>query len=546
MMRARLLIAVMLTLSLVAAAQIRRKQPAASPQADVVTLPSSSPLYAIRIMVRAGSADDAPGREGTANLVAEMLIEGGFGDPKDPVTKEKVAEITRPWGEAATPSVRVDKQSTTFMMRVPADALPRFIAQVLRPMMNRPLWLPVEIDRLRRETLVEIESNLRLEQQELLGLLTLDNYVLEGTPLQTLSVGTVQGLKAITRKDLEAFYRAHYHRGNIVVGITAGTGAAADSVAAALPAARAQGPMPLAAEPGMQKVSAPKQLNGRHMLIVTMPNAIATGIHVGFPYAVTRNHPDYWPLFVANVFFGTHRDEFGRLYQEIRSERGYNYGDYSYVEYLSGRPFSLFPPPNSPRRQQYFSIWVRPVGHQYAHFITKAITAELERFVKHGMTAEELELTKVKGRTLYLNYAENGERRVGYALDDAFYGMRENGYLDQMLRSIDAVTLEQVNTAIKRHLQARNLKYVIVTSDDTGRQLADDIANNTNAQSKTLAEYHIAEPVTPEKEELLQQDKEWLAYHLNIVSENIRVVPSQQLFETAQISGKPASTGAQQ
>src|SRR5687767_10076213 len=358
MIRARILIAVMLTLSLVAAAQIRRKQPAASRQADVIMLPSSSPLYAIRIMVRAGSADDAPGREGTANLVAEMLIEGGFGDPKDPVTKEKLAEITRPWGEAATPSVRVDKQSTTFMMRVPADALPRFIAQVLRPMMNQPLWLPAELDRLRRETLVEIESNLRLEQQELLGLLTLDNYVLEGTSLQTLSAGTVQGLKAITRKDLEAFYRAHYHRGNIVVGVTADTRAAADSVAAALPTARAQGPMPLADEPGMQKVSAPKQLNGRHMLIVTMPNAIATGIHVGFPYAVTRNHPDYWPLFVANVFFGTHRDEFGRLYQEIRSDRGYNYGDYSYVEYLFGRPFSLFPPPNSPRRQQYFSIWV--------------------------------------------------------------------------------------------------------------------------------------------------------------------------------------------
>jgi len=540
-MRARMAIAVVLLCSVLGTAQIQRKQPAASPSGDVVALPSSSPLYAVRIMVRAGSADDAPGKEGTASLVAQMLIEGGFGDPKSPVTKEKLAEITRPWGEAATPDVLVDKQSTTFMMRVPADALPRFLARVLRPMMNQPLWLPAELDRLRRETLVQIESNLRLEQQELLGLLTMDAYVMEGTPLQTLTVGTVQGLKAITRQDLEDFYRAHYHRGNMIVGVTTDNRAAADSIVAALPAARAAGPMPLAE----QKVSAPKPLNGRQMLIVTMPNAIATGIHVGFPYALNRNHPDYWPLFVANVFFGTHRDEFGRLYQEIRSDRGYNYGDYSYIEYLYGRPFFLFPPPNTPRRMQYFSIWVRPVGHQYAHFITKAITAELERFVKNGMTAEELGEAKVKGRTLYLNYAENGERRVGYALDDAFYGMRENGYLDQMLRAIDAVTVEQVNAAIQRHLQVRNLKYVIVTGEEVGKQLAEDIANNTNAQAKTLAEYHITEPVPPEKEEMLQQDKEWLAYHLNIVPERIHVVRSQQLFETAEMPSGP-DAGAKQ
>jgi zinc protease len=185
------------------------------------------------------------------------------------------------------------------------------------------------------------------------------------------------------------------------------------------------------------------------------------------------------------------------------------------------------------------------VGHQYAHFITKAITAELERFVEEGLTAEELAEAKVKGRTLYLNYAENGERRVGYALDDAFYGMRENGYLDQMLKAIDAVTLEQVNAAIRRNLQARNLKYVIVTSDELGKQLAEDIANNTNAQSKTLEEYHITEPVPPDKEEMLQQDKAWLAYHLNIVPEHIRVVRSEQLFETAAIPGAPAA-GAKQ
>lgn len=70
---------------------------------NLVTLPSSSSLYQIQIMVRTGSADDPVGKEGTASLVARALIEGGFGDPKNPITKEKLADTTRPWGDAATP-----------------------------------------------------------------------------------------------------------------------------------------------------------------------------------------------------------------------------------------------------------------------------------------------------------------------------------------------------------------------------------------------------------------------------------------------------------
>ena len=52
---------------------------------------------------------------------------------------------------------------------------------------------------------------------------------------------------------------------------------------------------------------------GHHLLIITQPNAIATGLHLGFPIAVRRGEPDYWPLFVASAFFGAHRDNIGRL-----------------------------------------------------------------------------------------------------------------------------------------------------------------------------------------------------------------------------------------
>ncbi|MBZ5598643.1 MAG: insulinase family protein [Acidobacteriia bacterium] len=491
---------------------------------NLVTLPSSSSLYQIQIMVRTGSADDPPGKEGTANLVARALIDGGFGDPRNPVTKETLAEITRPWGDAATPQVLVDKQATTFSVTVPRDAYPEFIARVLKPMFTQPLWLQAELDRLRREALAGIQSGLRFEDEESLGLAALDNWVIPGLGLDHLTPGTVKGLGAITRDDLASFYKRYYQRGNMFVSTSINDQDHLAALTQALPegegVARPMSLVRVTPEPG------------RHVLIITQPNAIATGLHLGFPIPLARASDDYWPLFVGNAYLGLHRDEFGRLYGEIREERGYNYGDYSYIEYLYGRPFFLFPPPTTPRTQEYFSMWIRPVGHSYTHFIMKAMTAELDRFVKDGLTPGQVAEAKIKARTLYLNYAESLSRQLGYRLDDMFYGMKDNGYLQQMLARIDAVTPEQVNAAIRKYLQVENLKYVIVTNESLGDKLADDIASGNNVTPKTLAEYHISEPVPPEKKQMLEQDEQWKAYPLNIPRSNIQVFKAADMFES--------------
>jgi zinc protease len=502
----------------------------AEPPPNVVTLASASPLYEVQIMARAGSAQDPAGKEGTAYLVGRMLLEGGFGDPKHPVTKEKLAEITRPWGEAAYPQVRVDKETTVFSMTVPRDAFPQFVARALKPMFTQPLFLQAELERIRKEALVGIRSSLRFEQQEQLGLLALDDYVLQGTPLDHLAQGTVEGLQAVTRDDLLAYYRSHYQTLNIFVAASITDPTALKLLVSALPIGPGGGFLRFAS--GHAEAPA-----GHHLLIITQPNAIATGLHLGFPIAMRRGDPDYWPLFVANVSLGTHRDDFGRLYRDIREERGYNYGDYSYIEYYAARPYALFPPPGTPRDQQYFSIWIRPVAHQYAHFILKAMTWELDNFIKNGMTPEQVEAAKQKARTLYLNYADSKGRQLGYRLDDMFYGMKDHGYLTDMLANIDKVTAEQVNAAIKKYLQVANLKYVIVTNESVAQKLADDIASDTNVVSKTREEYHISEPVPPEKQKMLAQDEEWKAYKLNIPRQNITIVKAEQMFETGAIPG---------
>ncbi|HUU12293.1 MAG TPA: pitrilysin family protein [Terriglobia bacterium] len=512
---------------------------AAAQEARLLTVDSSSPLLEVKVSVKAGSALDPEGLEGLGYLTARLLLEGGYGDPKKPVTKEQLAEITRPWGEGAYPRVRVAKEIVTFSFTIPREVFDEYLSQVLRPMITQPLFNPAELDRVRRETLEEIRSNLRFEQLELLGLLALDNVIHDGTSYSHPALGTVQGLEKVTPEAVRRFYRTWYRPDDIAIAVSTKDSAVSGALRGALDdVGRRVGdiePFPSG------KVEPPAAIKGRRVTIIGLPGAIATGLHAGFPIPVTRQYADYWPLYVANVWFGTHRDSFSRLYQVIREERGYNYGDYSYIEHFEGRPSNLFPPTNTPRRYPYFSIWIRPVANEYAHHLLKAMTWELENFVRTGLTAEQVEAAKNKARVLYLSLAENVDRLVGYRLDDEFYGLAP-GYLDQYLARIDAVTTESVNKAIREYLQAENVQYVIITDEEVAEKLADDIAADRNAHGKSPKEYQIDSEerdgvkywlLNETRLKILQQDAVWNAYRLEIPRSNIRVVKAAEMFETA-------------
>ncbi|HXE74500.1 MAG TPA: pitrilysin family protein [Candidatus Xenobia bacterium] len=511
--------------------------PLAAQTPKVVTLGSPAPLVEIKVMVKAGSAADPEGLEGLANLTGQLVIEGGFGEPKKPVTKEALAELTRPWGSGAYPQVSVTKEVTVFSMTVPKEVLTTYVQQVLRPMFTQPLFAAAELDRVKAETLQTLRSDLRFEQIELVGLIALDNVIHEGTNYAHPDIGTEKGLEQITAEAVRRFYATYYKPENIIVGVSSGDAAVMKQVQDALAVG-----LKLEAAPFSRRAAqAPPAVKGRDLLIVAQPNAISAGIHAGFPLPLTRADEDYWPLYIANIWFGTHRDGFSHLYQVIREERGYNYGDYSYIEHFESRPRYLFPPPNAPRRFQYFSIWIRPVQHDYAHHITKALTWELENFVRTGLTEEQCSDAKNKARVLYLSLAETGSRLLGTKLDDEFYGL-DAGYLDNYLATVDAVSCAQINAAIKKYLQAENLRYVIITHKDVAPKLADDIAAGGPAWGKSPADYQIdvkeeggrkLYEIPEARLRTLQGDAVWAFYPLNIPRNRIRIVPAEKLFETS-------------
>ena len=504
----------------------------------VVTLDSPAPLLEIKVMVKAGSAADPQGLEGLAQLTGRLLIEGGFGDPKRPVTKDRLAEITRPWGGGAYPSVRVSKEVTTFSFTVPKEVLDAYLEQVLKPLFAQPQFSAAELNRVRGEVLQQLRS-MRLEQIELVGLIALDTLIHNGTSYAHPDSGTEKGLEQVTREAVERFYATYYKPENIVVGVTSADAAVVEKLRAALSSAGQS----QAAAFSRRTAAPPAAAKGRSLVLLALPNAISSGIHAGFPLSVTRADADYWPLYIANIWFGTHRDGFGNLYTRIREQRGYNYGDYSYIEHFEARPSVLFPPTNTPRRYQYFSIWIRPVAHEYVPHLTKALTWELENFVRSGLSEEQCQQAKNKARVLYLSLAETAERLIGYRLDDDFYGMKL-GYLDGYLERVNAVTCAQVNAAIKKHLQAENIEYLVVTNAAEAPKIAEQITSGGAAWGKAPAEYQIdvkeveggkLYEVPEAKLDLLRRDAAWAHYWLDIPKERIKIVPVEKIFATASL-----------
>ena len=473
-----------------------------------VFLPSASgPFVSFRFLFEAGSIDDPKGREGTAALTGAAMAEGGTRR----LTYEQLLEALYPM--AAGIGVQVDREVTVLHGTVHADHLERYY-DLFRQVLLEPRFDPKECARLKDDQLNALVAGLRATDDEGLGKEALMSIMYAGHPYGRPVEGTVAGLGAIVRDDVIAFRDAHLTQDRLTVGLAGRfTDAFADRVVGDLGALPSNGvtrkPLPPPGTP-----------SGLEALVVTKP-ARAWAISLGHPIAVTRADDDFYPLFVANSYFGEHRTFNGVLMNAMRSLRGLNYGDYSYVEAFVQDGGSTFPLPNVVRRQQAFSIWIRPVSRAHAHFATRQAMRELRRLVDSGLTREAFEETRDFLRHYDKLWVQTPSRRLGYAMDGAFYGTRSlQGELDARLPSM---TVDEVNAAIRRHLSAENLHLAVVADPDGAGPFVEAFV--ANAPSPIRYE-------TETRPEVFDEDRQIAVEKLNTDRSRCRIASAETMFES--------------
>jgi len=463
-----------------------------------------SPLVTIRVVFRTGSINDPEGKNGLNALTALMLGRGGT----QRLSYEELTAALYPW--AASIDAQADKEVTTLVGHVHRDHLEPFSA-ILKDLVLSPRFDSSDFERNREFLTNSLVSGLRGNDDEELGKETLNAMLYVGHPYGSPTIGTECGLQAITLDDVRSFHTQHYTRDTLSVGVAGGYPVGFLSqlerdLAEGLEAGVAE---PLALPP-------PPSLDGLEVLLVDK-DAIATAISIGFPVDVSRADDDFYPLLVANSYFGEHRNFNGLLMNKMRGDRGLNYGDYSYVENFIQDGSSRLPVPNIPRRQQFFSIWIRPVPHHNAHFALRQALRELDRLVTDGLSPVDFEATR-EFLLHYSNlYVQTASRRLGYLLDSMFYGT--GYYIDEIRQRLSTLTVDEVNAAVRRHLRSDNLAIAIVTSE------AEAFRDRLLANGPSPPTYNTAMT-----DEIVAEDEMIMNYELAVNPSRVLVIPVEEMF----------------
>jgi zinc protease len=487
----------------------RVEAPTRAPTEDlkVVLMPvPADPTVSFSLSFAVGSQDDPPGKEGLAFLTGEMLADAA-------TQKRSLDEILEAlYPLASSYNIRVDRERTTLTGRTHRDNVAAFF-ELFSEAFLEPAFKATDFERVQNDAINDLENTLRYSSDEELGKAAFEDFVFRGTRYAHPSEGTVEGLRSITVDDVRAFYESRFTAATALVAIGGGYD---DATVARFKAAVRELP---AGTPVTPPTIEPKPVEGRSVLLISKPGADAS-ISFGFPVDVQRGERDFYALWIANSWLGEHRNQASHLFQVIREHRGLNYGDYSYIEAFPEGGHRTMPPVNVPRREQLFEIWIRTLPNDKAVFALRAALRELEALVDNGLTQQQFELTRGFLKKYSLHFAETTSARLGYAVDDRFYGIDGEGHLARFRKMMDELTLDDVNGAIKRHLQTANLKIAIVTGDAPGLSAA------LTSGAPTPISYD-----TPKPKEITDEDREIAAFPLGIAADRVTVVPVDEAFE---------------
>jgi len=474
---------------------------------DVTLLPSkNSPIVYFRILFKVGSQDDPAGKEGLTALTTALLAQGGTRS----LTYSEVLETLYPM--AARIDYQADKEVVVVTGQCHRDHLDRYYP-ILRDAVLKPRFDPADFGRLRDEAVNTLVNGLRGNDDENLGKWTLQLALYPGHPYGHVDAGTVQGLKAMTLADVQSHYRQRFTRDAVDVGLAGGyppdlVERVKQDFTTTLPEGKsAQPPLPV-----------PRMPEGIEVVIVSKP-CIATAISAGFPIDVTRRDDDWYALLVANSYLGEHRTFNGVLMNELRGKRGLNYGDYSYIENFIQDGGSTFPVPNIPRRQQYFSFWLRPIPHSNALFGLRGGLYYLDKLVSEGIPEEGFQQTRSFLLTYSKLWAQNLDQRLGYLQDSKFYGISD--YLGEVQKRLPTLTKAQVDAALRKHLQSKNLVVALITQDGA--------ASLEALRTGKPTPIHYESAGTPP--EILEEDRVIQKFPVAVNQQRSRVITPGDLFE---------------
>ncbi|MCC6385415.1 MAG: insulinase family protein [Bacteroidia bacterium] len=487
-------------------------------------LPSSDKIV-IKLMFHVGSICDPPGKEGLTKLTAEVMMDGGT----EEMTREQLKELLYP--TAAAYYATVDKEVTVFTFEFHKDHLNKILNPLLG-LVTRPRFEVEDFNRNLSNTRNYLEQVLKSSSDEDYSKLALEDLLFKGTNYAHPVSGTISGIKNINLDDIKRQFSSWITSGNVTIGIAGNY--PSDLIFTIQKQLNLLTPgVPKYPDPGMARSS-----DGLEVEIISKRGALGSAIFGGIKLDLTRSNNEFAALMVANSWLGEHRKSYSRLYQKIREQRSMNYGDYSYIEWYNAGGSNLLPKPGYPRSSNYFSIWIRPVqtaeglkaqypelknikiGH--AHFALRMAMREWDLLVTKGLSQEDFELTRQFLSSYIKLYVQTPAKQLGFLMDSRFYGRQD--YIKEIGELLDKLTVEQVNSVMKRFWKPGNLFVTIVTDASEAEPLKESLLRDLPSPMSYSNELKAVL-----SGDILKEDEMVSKYPLSV--KKVEIINSEDLFK---------------
>jgi len=249
---------------------------------------------------------------------------------------------------------------------------------------------------------------------------------------------TRESIDALTSEGLLSWHRNRYGPQNAILGVAGAV--RAGELVAKLEKWLGRWPRTEASEVWPQD---PAPVSARRVFLVNRPGSVQTAVALG-NIAIDRRSPDYIPMVVMNQVIGGGAT--GRLYLNLREEKGYTYGVYS--------DFSAL---------RYPGPW-RARGNMRTEVTDGALVEffnEIRRIRDVKVAAGELEERKRSIAARFALSLEQPTAILGFAIARKQYGLPAD-FWDSYPAKIMAVTADDVQRVARKYLNPEAMQLVAV------------------------------------------------------------------------------------
>ena len=377
------------------------------------------PLVAMSFTFKGGAAQDAVGKEGTAELMATMLDEGAAD-----LTSQQLQEALDDAGLNYSFNAGTDTFSGSAQTIVD-DSAAGF--DLLRKMLAEPRFDAEPLERMK----AALSTSLRRQETEPNAIAgnAMRELVYGDHPYGRPSSGTLETVAGLEQSDLKAYHERVFARDNLIIGVVGAISPeqliqTLDTVFGDLPEQAQLTPVPeLTVETG----------EDRHIDLDTPQTSITFALP-----GIKRDDEDFFAAYLMNYVLGGGSFS-SRLYDEVREKRGLAYGVGTYLSLndhsglLGGGSAT-----QADRAQQTVDI----------------ILAEVKRMAEEGPTQEELDRAKayITGSYAISNLDTSSKiASVLVAIQESDLGI---DYMDRRAGYVAEVTLDDVKRMAKEMLSA--------------------------------------------------------------------------------------------